>query len=101
MFTSKCIKVGFYGVLEYTNTMLKERKQNVDVALLRGINVGGNNKIPMKDLSCLFTKKWKTHVKTILATGNVLFIPSSSHTPQLAKEIIKGIEKEFGFSIVV
>ena len=42
-------------------------------ALLRGINVGGNNKLPMKDLAALFTKAGCSEVVTYINSGNVVF----------------------------
>ena len=42
-------------------------------ALLRGINVGGNNKLPMKALSALFVKAGCTDVVTYINSGNVVF----------------------------
>jgi uncharacterized protein (DUF1697 family) len=45
------------------------------VALLRGINVGGNNKIPMAALSAMFTALGHTEVRTYIQSGNVIFRP--------------------------
>jgi uncharacterized protein (DUF1697 family) len=43
------------------------------VALLRGINVGGNNVIPMAALAQTFEALGLDAVKTYIASGNVLF----------------------------
>lgn len=43
------------------------------VALLRGINVGGKNKLPMKDLVDLFTRTGCTEVRTFIQSGNIIF----------------------------
>jgi len=43
------------------------------VALLRGINVGGNNMLPMKDLAAMFTKAGANDVRTYIQSGNVVF----------------------------
>lgn len=43
------------------------------VALLRGINVGGKNKLPMKELVAIFEKEGAVDVKTYIASGNVVF----------------------------
>ena len=43
------------------------------VALLRGINVGGNNLIPMVGLREAFTDAGATDVATYIQSGNVLF----------------------------
>ena len=42
-------------------------------AFLRGINVGGNNIIKMEELKKVFESMGFLNVKTILASGNVLF----------------------------
>ena len=43
------------------------------VALLRGINVGGNNKLPMADLRDLCRRLGWQDVQTYIASGNVVF----------------------------
>ena len=43
------------------------------VALLRGINVGGNNKIAMSELKLVFTQLGCGDVSTYINTGNVIF----------------------------
>ncbi len=71
------------------------------VALLRGINVGGNKKVPMADLKKMMEKMGFTDVKTILNTGNVLFEASEKEPAALAKKIETQLEKSFGFSVGV
>ncbi|NCP46313.1 MAG: DUF1697 domain-containing protein, partial [Flavobacteriales bacterium] len=46
---------------------------NQYLALLRGINVGGNNIIKMVDLKACFEKMGFTDVKTYIQSGNVIF----------------------------
>ncbi len=43
------------------------------IALLRGINVGGKNKVPMPELKALFERRGFTAVATYINSGNVLF----------------------------
>ncbi len=43
------------------------------VALLRGVNVGGKNKLPMKDLAAIFTRAECGGVQTYIQSGNVIF----------------------------
>ncbi len=69
-------------------------------AFLRGINVGGNKKIPMSKLKKVLEKHGLKKVTTILASGNVVF-ESDSSIRQLQKLIISAIEKEFGFPVPV
>ena len=72
------------------------------VALLRGVNVGGNNKLPMKELPAIFQKCGCTNVRTYIQSGNVVF-DCPTGLAELNDTIAKGIEKKFGFkpSIVV
>ena len=70
------------------------------VALLRGINVGGKNKVPMKDLREVFETAGHAEVSTYIQSGNVLF-RSASAGPVLEKEIEAQLEKRFGVPLVV
>lgn len=45
----------------------------VYVALLRGINVGGKNKVDMKQLMAAFEDAGMTSVRTYINSGNVIF----------------------------
>jgi uncharacterized protein (DUF1697 family) len=67
------------------------------VALLRGINVGGKHKLPMKDLTELYVKAGCSQVKTYIQSGNVVFQTKGSAEPVCAK-VSAAIEKTFGFS---
>lgn len=71
------------------------------VALLRGINVGGNNKVEMKRLKVVFEKLGHTNVLTYINSGNIIFHNESSDTKALHNTIEKALEKEFGFFIPV
>src|SRR5689334_6396161 len=59
------------------------------VALLRGINVGGNNIIPMAALRAHFEAAGFTDVTTYIASGNVLFTakPSPAHVAKLERSL--------------
>ncbi len=71
------------------------------VALLRGINVGGNKKVPMADLKKLMEKAGYENVKTLLASGNVVFEASEKNAAKLKTALEKLYEKKFGFTIPV
>lgn len=43
------------------------------IALLRGVNVGGNKKVAMADLKAMVEALGFTEVKTLLQSGNVVF----------------------------
>ena len=70
------------------------------VALLRGINVGGNNLIAMKALGELCATIGWTGARTLLQSGNVVF--SASGAPDaLEKQFERAIHEQFGFPITV
>lgn len=69
------------------------------VALLRGINVGGNNKISMKELKLALEKNNFENVFTYLNSGNLFF--SSNLKSDLAKKISEIIKVEFNLEIKV
>ena len=67
------------------------------VALLRGINVGGNNKLPMKDLSRMFVEAGCERVQTYIQSGNVLFEATPDLVADLSDSIVNRISQDFGF----
>ena len=73
------------------------------VALLRGINVGGRNKVPMADLREVVTSLGHTGVSTYIQSGNVLFSTTEHDTAKLAAALESAIEDRFGIwsSVVV
>lgn len=54
------------------------------LALLRGINVGGRNRILMKDLAACFEQAGYTDVRTYIQSGNVVFRSSEGSTDEVA-----------------
>jgi len=71
------------------------------VALLRGINVGGRNKVPMTDLREVVTSLGHTGVTTYIQSGNVLFTTDSASTSELAGALESAITGRFGISASV
>lgn len=72
------------------------------VALLRGINVGGNKKVPMAQLRALVEGLGFTGVTTLLQSGNVVFTSKAKKKPaDLEKQLERAIEGEFGFDVSV
>ncbi|GGL60605.1 DUF1697 domain-containing protein [Sporolactobacillus putidus] len=72
----------------------------VYLALLRGINVGGKNKIKMADLRHVLESIGLNRVETYIQSGNVLF-ESDDEEDTLRKKIENEIETIFGFPVVV
>ena len=71
------------------------------VALLRGINVGGKNMLPMKDLAGMFTQAGCTGVRTYIQSGNVVFDALPSLLEKIPARITTQIEKRFGLRVPV
>lgn len=69
------------------------------VALLRGINVGGNNKINMSELKLKLSDAGLSDVGTYINSGNIVFSSHENNAMTLAKDIEKVIEKAFGLSV--
>lgn len=70
------------------------------VALLRGINVGGRNKVPMADLRAVFEAAGQAEVSTYIQSGNVLF-RSATAASTLERELEAHLETAFGVPLVV
>jgi uncharacterized protein (DUF1697 family) len=73
------------------------------VALLRGINVGGRNKVPMAGLREVVASLGHTGVTTYIQSGNVLFSTGEEDTAKLASALEAAITEAFGLwsSVVV
>jgi uncharacterized protein (DUF1697 family) len=67
------------------------------VALLRGINVGGNNLIKMTALRACFEKQGFDDVATFIASGNVLFTASAAGAAKLAGLIEGALSSTFAY----
>jgi uncharacterized protein (DUF1697 family) len=66
------------------------------VALLRGINVGGRNKIAMADLRDIVASLGHTDVATYIQSGNVVFTSPSDDTDGLADALEEQISQRLG-----
>ena len=67
------------------------------IALIRGINVGGNRIIKMEALRAMFEAAGAKDVQTYIQSGNVVFSHSKPTAARFAKEILK----ETGFDVAV
>jgi uncharacterized protein (DUF1697 family) len=65
------------------------------VALLRGINVGGKNKVPMAELREVVTSLGPTEVTTYIQSGNVLFTSAEDDPAKLAAALEAAITQAF------
>jgi len=71
------------------------------VALLRGINVSGRNKIAMADLKRLCTAAGHTDVVTYVQSGNVVFTSRAGQAKEIAESLSTRIKKDLGFDVTV
>jgi uncharacterized protein (DUF1697 family) len=71
------------------------------VALLRGINVGGNRKVPMPELRSVAASIGLSNIETYINSGNLIFNAGKINAAQVAVKLEKAIQKHFGFSVDV
>jgi len=67
------------------------------LALLRGINVGGNNIIKMADLKACFETMGFTDVATYIQSGNVIFVSDEPDQMKLETQIEKVLSETFNY----
>jgi uncharacterized protein (DUF1697 family) len=72
---------------------------NKYIALLRGINVGGKNKVEMKKLKTTFENADFSNVSTYINSGNVIFESKEKKVDKLVSEIKLILKKNFDFDI--
>jgi uncharacterized protein (DUF1697 family) len=65
--------------------------------LFRGINVGGNNLVPMKKLTEVLISMGCAEVNTYIQSGNVLIEHQENDQTKLSAKIAEEVEKFFGF----
>jgi uncharacterized protein (DUF1697 family) len=70
------------------------------VAMLRGINLGPNRRIPMADLRQLLADAGFENVKTYVQSGNIA-LSATAKPAQLERELAALIEQRFGFAVPV
>lgn len=73
----------------------------VYIALLRGINVGGKNKIDMKLLKQTFERVGMNEVVTYINTGNIIFSNNGLSKIELSAILEESIHADFGLQIRV
>jgi uncharacterized protein (DUF1697 family) len=78
-----------------------EMTPGVNVAFLRGINVGGKNKLPMKRLVELFLAAGCEDVRTWIQSGNVVFAASPALAKRLPTTIGTALREQLGLEVPV
>lgn len=67
------------------------------IALFRGINVGGKNMLPMKELVRIAEENGYTGVKTYIQSGNIVFEATPATAARFARTVSAAIAKTHGF----
>jgi len=71
------------------------------LALLRGINVGGKNKLPMKDLVQLFVEAGCSDVQSYIQSGNVVFSADSGLVDEITVRVTTAVAERFGYEMPI
>ena len=71
------------------------------VALLRGVNVGGRNKLPMAELRDLFASAGCAAVRTYIQSGNAVFEATQDLAEAVPEIVTVAIRRRFGYESAV
>lgn len=71
------------------------------ISILRGINVGGNRKILMKDLKELYQNLGFQNVQTYIQSGNVIFDTDNLNQIDISQQLEKAIFEKYDFEVPV
>ena len=87
--------------LEFPETARRQdilgHDMDVIISMLRGVNVGGHNKIKMDALRELYESLKLWDAQSYVQSGNVIFRSDERDISRLTKRIDGGIERKFGF----
>ncbi len=76
-------------------------RMNTYIALFRGINVGGNNPLPMKELVVLLEDIGVKKVRTYIQSGNAVFQSTERNPSRISMKLATEIKKRHGFEPLV
>jgi uncharacterized protein (DUF1697 family) len=68
------------------------------IALFRGINVGGHNKLPMRELVLVLEELGLQNARTYIQSGNVVFSYEEEKVEALETKIAAAVARSHGFS---
>ena len=71
------------------------------LALLRGINVGGKNKLPMQNVRAMFVAAGCENVQTCIQSGNIVFNARAETAALVSGLVSAQIQRDFGYNIPV
>jgi len=70
------------------------------IALLRGINLG-KRQVKSDQLKSIFANLGFENIRTVIASGNVIFSAKEKDAGKVTKKIEKGLKDELGFDVIV
>jgi len=73
----------------------------VYVSLLRGVNVGGSARFKTGSLKALYESLGVSHVRTVLQSGNVVFVSRLRDRVMLARRIHQEIDRKLELKVDV
>jgi uncharacterized protein (DUF1697 family) len=76
-------------------------RPSTHIALLRGINVGGKNRLPMKQLVAMFADAGARDVQSYIQSGNVVFGAKAALAKRMPELIREAIRTQFGHDVPV
>lgn len=68
------------------------------VAFFRGINVGGHNRLPMKELVVALESTGARKVRTSIQSGNAVFESAEENLSHLSRQLALEVDKRCGFT---
>lgn len=71
------------------------------IALLRGINVGGHNKIKMTELKQLCLELNFKNITTYIQSGNIIFKTFETNKIKIEKQLVNALKNQFDYTIKV
>ena len=69
------------------------------LAILRGVNVSGHNRVKMADLERVFQGLGHSRVATFIQSGNVIFTSSDASSTELVRGIEQALAVELGLNV--
>ncbi len=81
--------------------LVKRLEPSTYLALLRGINVGGKNQIPMKELVQLFVDIGCGDVRSYIQSGNIVFRADPPLAETIPARVTAAIAERFGCEVPV
>jgi uncharacterized protein (DUF1697 family) len=85
----------------FSSSRYQEGLMNTYIALFRGINVGGKNRISMQELMGIFQTIGYENVQTYIQSGNVVFSSDEKVTAKVKARIQAEIIEKMGFDPTV